>query len=293
MLGRVLNLVCVAAFACIVLGFGFVEWQLSSEPAQAQDQNRAADSAGQKAAQDRNEKTIWQPNDPVSAYTFVLAIFTGLLVLVSGVQIRFLTRADKIARITADAVRDQAALTRETMIKTQRAFVLVKALEIEPLTVLHQSPTGPLVDRVVGWRIGVKWENSGDTPTRDLFTHISLKSFDSEIPNNYDFPDLPDRSLSKALVGPRGTISSASFAIPVEQAQTVRAGAKYLYMWGWAEYDDVFPSTPRHRTEFCFEFLFSEPFPQKTSISHLMHGSHNGAEDECLKPTQTKSRQKH
>jgi hypothetical protein len=45
----------------------------------------------------------WSTHDPVAFFTFVLAIFTGALVVVSGIQIGYLRRADETARRSADA----------------------------------------------------------------------------------------------------------------------------------------------------------------------------------------------
>jgi hypothetical protein len=263
-----------------------------SQQAQSPKQEQALRQADEKVPANPGGSAIWKPNDPVSLYTLVLSMFSGLLVVVSVVQIRYLIRADRTARITAQAANDQALLTREAMVETQRAFVLVRVLEVELVTFPYQSPTAAIIDRIAGWRVGVVWENSGDTPTRDLVTHVSLKFFDSQIPDNYDFPDLPERNISNALIGPRGTIHSASFLISVQDAQRVKDGSQRAYMWGWAEYDDIFSNTKRHRTEFCYELLFIEPFPQRASFGHLMHRTHNGADDECLKASQTKSRQK-
>jgi hypothetical protein len=289
MLVRPTNVSTIAAFVGLVIGFGFGDWSALSQPSQSPKQEQTTQQVEKKTD---TERSIWKPDDPVSLYTLVLALFSGLLVTVSIVQIRYLIRADRTARITAEAAKDQTVLTRQAMVDTQRAFVLVKALEVELVTFPYQSPTAGIIDRIAGWRMGVVWENSGDTPTRDLITHVSLKFFDDEIPNNYDFPDLPERNVSKALIGPRGTIHSASFLISVQEAQDVKNGPKGLYMWGWAEYDDVFPNTKRHRTEFCYELLFIDPFPQRASFGHLMYRAHNGADDECLKKPQTKSREK-
>lgn len=279
----------VSAFVGVLIGLCVIEAVLS-QPAQSPKQGLLP-RPEKKEIVDSGRSSIWRPNDPVSLYTLALAIFSGLLVFVSIVQIRYLIRADKTARITAQAAKDQTVLTREAMVGTQRAFVLVKALEVELVTFPYQSPTAGIIDRIAGWRVGVVWENSGDTPTRGLITHISLKFFNGQIPDDFDFPDLSDRNVSKALIGPRGTIHSASFLISVQDAQRVKDGNQQAYMWGWAEYNDVFPNTKRHRTEFCYELLFIEPFPQRASFGHLMHRTHNGADDECLKAPQTKSLQ--
>jgi hypothetical protein len=79
-------------------------------------------------------KSLWQRtrSDPVAFYTFVLAIFTGLLVIVSAIQGGFLLRADRTARITANAAliganaaRDQADISRDAFVRLERAFVTV------------------------------------------------------------------------------------------------------------------------------------------------------------------------
>lgn len=68
----------------------------------------------------------WTTQDPVSFYTFILAIFTGALVLVAGVQIRYLIRADITARRSAIAARRAAIAARksaEHIPKVERAYL--------------------------------------------------------------------------------------------------------------------------------------------------------------------------
>src|ERR1700730_6083225 len=48
-------------------------------------------------------QSLWVPTDSVGLYTLVLAVFTGLLTIVSAGQGYFLLRADKNARISAEA----------------------------------------------------------------------------------------------------------------------------------------------------------------------------------------------
>ena len=73
------------------------------------DQAAASDcsycSAEAETAEEKPAEPLWQRTtaDPVAFYTFVLACFTGALVIVSAVQIRFLIRADKTATKVANA----------------------------------------------------------------------------------------------------------------------------------------------------------------------------------------------
>ena len=67
---------------------------------QPQTQSAAAGNAQQPTAKHEPAESLWQRTftDPVAFYTFVLAIFTGLLAVVSGVQISFLIRGGTIRR---------------------------------------------------------------------------------------------------------------------------------------------------------------------------------------------------
>jgi hypothetical protein len=48
------------------------------------------------------------PEDRIADYTAALALFTAVLMLVSSAQIYFLCRADKTARISANAAKQSA-----------------------------------------------------------------------------------------------------------------------------------------------------------------------------------------
>ncbi|HEV3186243.1 MAG TPA: hypothetical protein VGZ49_15250 [Xanthobacteraceae bacterium] len=291
MLKRFKSAMAIAPMLCTIIGFlsQDVSSQQSAQPKDAETYQHRKDEINLYSP--LKGFWNWTTHDAVSFYTFMLAIFTAVLGATAIVQIRYLRRADETAKIAADAVRDQASLTREAMIRTQRAFVFVKRVCVGHQINLVQSTTGPLVEVVVGWNIGVQWENTGDTPTRDLLTHISIHEFEGEMPTDYEFPDL-NETTTKSLLGPKAVCFSPVFAIPDSQARRVFLNGNHLYMWGWAEYDDVFPGTERHRTEFCYELLFIAPFPSKSSFTHKLHTRYNGAEDECLKPLQTSSRTK-
>jgi hypothetical protein len=56
----------------------------------------------------------WTTNDPISFYTSLLAVFTGALVVVARVQIRYLIRADITARRSSIAARRAANAARKS-----------------------------------------------------------------------------------------------------------------------------------------------------------------------------------
>jgi hypothetical protein len=83
---------------------------------------------------------IWDRtwDDPVAFYTFVLAIFTALLAVVSATQIYFLIRADKTARISAEA----AQATADAIQITERPYIFIWGMIGSAPAVVFSSSQG-------------------------------------------------------------------------------------------------------------------------------------------------------
>jgi len=99
-----------------------------------------------------------KPDERLADYTLWLERFTGLLVLVSAIQIGFLIGADRTARRSADAAKlaaDAATATVDTMIDSQRPWV----------GLLTVSANGPIDATVI-------IKNSGQTPARHMRAHF-------------------------------------------------------------------------------------------------------------------------
>jgi hypothetical protein len=171
-----------------------------------------------------------------------------------------------------------------------RAFVFAKAVGVTPntLTKAYTQVQGTY-EVPVSWVVCVIWENSGGTRTKNMFSHVSHDFFDGEMPDDFTFPDLGDQIRVPTMIGPRSVIMSGAFEFKVndQRVADVSAGKKHLYIWGWAEYDDIFDGTPRHRSEFCYELFFVGAFPVKAQFGHRMHRLHNAADDDCRHPLKT------
>jgi hypothetical protein len=117
--------VALAAILGFALGGSFV-WSFQSPPQTTH--HASTDKHADQAGIENSKKTesLWIPTDSVGLYTLVLAVFTGLLVAVSGFQGYFLLRADKTARISAEAARASTALAREEFIATHRPRMRIK-----------------------------------------------------------------------------------------------------------------------------------------------------------------------
>jgi hypothetical protein len=204
----------------------------------------------------------WSSEGITAAATLSIAIFTIVLVVVTN---------------------RQARLTKDALVYTQRAFVFVRNGQI---SIGKDFQT----EKIKNFKASVTWENSGDTPTKNLRLMINLAVRPDILPDDFDFPDYEIGDIP-TLLGPKASTSSAALELTREQMRAVREGEAHLYIWGWAEYDDVFPGTKRHRTEFCQKWWIGGDLinPGKFSAGFTWHHQHNGADGECMKPIQTES----
>jgi hypothetical protein len=57
------------------------------------------------------------------------------------------------------------------------------------------------------------------------------------------------------------------------------------YLWGWIEYDDIFPGSVRHRTEFCFQIIFERLPPTNEGwLRYEPYSRFNAADEDCMRP---------
>ena len=79
-------------------------------------------------------------------------------------------------------------------------------------------------------------------------------------------------------------------AAPITPQDIIDAqnGRKFIYLWGWAKYFDVFPRTPEHITRFCWLILvagdplsFNPAQPNSTTFATANHIEGNCADEEC------------
>jgi hypothetical protein len=135
---RPVVLLCAVAIllSCVLLSCV----SLSSEPLPETKHDETSNaSTADNPGQNKNPKSRWERiwertwDDPIAFYTFMLAVFTGVLGTVSIVQIAFLIRADKTSRIAANAARESAEITKQTLVATQRPWIQVKLTAAGPL----------------------------------------------------------------------------------------------------------------------------------------------------------------
>jgi hypothetical protein len=231
-------------------------------------------------------------DEKLADYTWWLAVLTGALVTVSAGQGYFLLRADKTARISAEAAKataiktaEMANIAREAMVSGERAFVF--ATGINPYWEVDKSG-------LYHWRFRPNWKNSGDTPTKHMTMHSECVLRTTPLPIGFEF-NYPTTDIGAALIAPNtesgGGIAPRfpAAAISPQDILDVQAGLKILYFFGWAKYFDVFPDTPQHITRFCWQIvILGDPLaydpgvsPQNLTFPNVYHHEGNCADDEC------------
>jgi len=223
------------------------------------------------------------PEEAIARYNLWLMIFTGVLAFVALIQIAFLLNADRTSTVAANAANKSAEIAERALIAGQRAFI----------SAYFESVANKNIEtnQITAWSFTPVWQNAGDTPTREMQNHISIKVFDGLLPSDWDFPDMwpantatEDRVFTPLSAAPKGTVRGQSVGgLSLDQMRGIIAGEKSLYMWGWAAYRDVFPNTALHVTRFAVRIIVGGDPTDATKISFTFQFTrrYNCSDEEC------------
>jgi len=273
-----------------VLWIGVLGWQASYAPPDSE--KRQCEEAATKTGHKTEEcKSLWErtTTDPVAFFTFILAISTGGLWLATIGLYRAGERQIAVAKESADAAQ-RAALTGErALIVVERAFIMISDMGVNTI-----GQYGTIID----YRLNVNIANSGKTPAKNYTCIANLVVFDGDMPAGFRFPDRTHQDLPEkgTTIGPQArTYFQIDFF--VQDAIDVFEGRKKAFVYGWLEYDDIFPDSPRHRTEFCLwievyadprhsiQVVYGKPPPILTVRAYNRYNSYD---DDCVyRPGQT------
>jgi hypothetical protein len=183
------------------------------------------------------------------------------------------------------ATSRQARLTKQALIEDKRAFVFAEAIN----GFWDQDPNTGLYN----WRFRPVWRNSGETPTRRMEMHTTCELRNTPLPQGFNFAARA-AAVGRVMLAPKSTmqggLAPTAPAVGISPADIVdtQHGRKFLYLWGWASYFDVFPGTPRHVTRFAWQvFTVGDPYafdptnPDGLRFQNLIHPEGNCADDEC------------
>src|SRR5262249_29968024 len=142
--------------------------------------------------------------------------------------------SDQSTRENINLAKQAANINKQQLVAVQRAFVHTPGLSLE--TVGYGDQTAA--------RVQVRWINSGATPTKDLFLHVSFGAWTTPITSTYagapHFPDLDtsgsptsNPEMLRSVLGPKAETLSAPVAIiPYPLMRQISDGKVNYYLWG-------------------------------------------------------------
>jgi hypothetical protein len=150
------------------------------------------------------------------------------------------------------AIKLQGRLTEETLVADKRAFVCADG--IVPLW----DPPSATAPNVYNWRLRPRYRNTGGTPTKELRSHVECDIRNAPLPTGHIFVD-QNEIVGSGLIGPNAESAggTAPQGTPITPQDIIdsQSFTKFIYLWGWIKYYDVFPNTPEHTTHFCWLIL--------------------------------------
>ncbi|MGO9771436.1 MAG: hypothetical protein ACLPSW_18160 [Roseiarcus sp.] len=284
----IVNIAVFGAFVLMVFFLGFFLWQTlfaSEENSEAESQPKVTYSQKQtgneKSFRTSTTPSITNPSDKaIARYTKWLAIFTLFLVLATVALFISGERSVQVANRSADAANRSARIATESLFTLQRAFVGVRGFQ----GLSHLNPT----TGKVWWSFHTTWENSGASPTKSLRFYIGRYLENVDIPPTFKFDIPEDIKRPIFFLGPRATLGGAEIHVEGDDLLAVQNGSKFLYLWGRADYRDLFDGTPDHVTKFFVKIdIRGDPtkvWDQNTNIVEFIFGAgdrHNCADEDC------------
>jgi hypothetical protein len=186
------------------------------------------------------------------------------------------------------ATSRQAALTRDAFIADKRAFVFASGIQAlyEPDTTTNHF----------NWRVGPIWQNSGDTPTRNMRLYTDGILTNVLMSPNFDFNQIdPAQPPGPGMLGPKMHSGGGQAphmpgpGLTPQDLLDIQAGRKFFYLWGWVRYSDTLPGTDEHLTRYCWRIicngnpLIFNPLvdPNGVRFFNLYEARGNCADEEC------------
>ena len=189
------------------------------------------------------------------------------------------------------ATSRQAELTKEALVADKRAFVF--------LTGFNQTWLYDVASDQYHWRFRPNLRNSGDTPTKQMTMYVECEIRNTSLPPNYPF-NYQSFNVAGGTIPPKFELQGGLAPHPPDSGVTPQdiidsqLGRKYIYIWGWVKYRDVFPGTEEHITRYCFlitpvgdplKFVPNTPGQPPTlgtlAFPYIYHNEGNCIDNEC------------
>jgi len=241
--------VLFAALMAFAFGSSF-GWSL--QPSNLPKHGETSEQSKQETSHHNPLKLFWDwtTRDAVSFYTFVLAIFTGVLGATAIVQIRHLRTANEIARVTAEAARfnaEAARLNAEALIDAERAHLhaVIKQSNLQQaLQAAVWYPNSPQMDDgFISNRPAVEFclKNLGKTPA--ILREASYQIVQGDVFQKtfeYRIGSIVDPIIDGGAETAPPTPCSLETLFTVGDSRTVLNGKRPLFFYGYATFETAF-----------------------------------------------------
>ncbi len=222
----------------------------------------------QEIPNDNGEQSADKRSESCVLLGYNIKITDGLLALFTLALVIF---TEELARVT----KRQYRLTKENFVSSQRAFVFLKDFHTAKVR-------DPINKQVRYWKLTPVWGNSGYTPTNNLVICINYKvfeAFEKEIPEGFAYP-YESSSEAPMVIGPKSEVCSKPFIVWGAEIFSVMQDTGHLYIWGYAEYHDIFKGSPKRHTRFCFKLFIDNTLgePMVENASFFQYGKYNYAD---------------
>lgn len=217
-------------------------------------------------------------------YALVTTVFTGVLAVMSLVGLW-----------QAYLLRESNGINRESLQSAQRAYV-----SFSPRVEAGKG-TGPDLNlkKVEFWMIRVPIANNGNTVIKRGKAYVNKYASNTPIDEKFDFTDKDATGEvipGPLFIGPHDTIYTRAMQVPIQTIQDVYDKKAHFYVYGWADYRDIFDTTPDRTTRFCYELTLvgidgetHDLKPQEWSLCQNSHGDplNNCVDEECKLPSKS------
>ncbi len=225
--------------------------------------------------------------DALARYTWRLVIATSVIAFVGVLtfgaallQWDAMRHTDEATHIAATAAKKSADVAREALVSTNRAFISPKFIS----AISHRFDDAK--DKY-WYSIIPMWENSGNTPTRDMTIYVNSYFEFTPMPPDFLFPPFISGEKIPIFAEPKATFGGSFIDKTGDELAEVKAGTKFFYMWGEARYRDIFVDTTEHITRFAYQVTVlgdptKAPSPDNViQMTTIILPRHNCADEEC------------
>ncbi|MEO5758421.1 MAG: hypothetical protein ABIQ51_16345 [Mesorhizobium sp.] len=221
-------------------------------------------------------KTYTTPSDTYAQW--IAALSALLSVGISIWAVRLVRDTLELNRSATSAAIEAVRVSREIGFAQSRAFVFCD--HVESAWVARKGE-----ENILEWFFFPVWRNTGNTPIKNAISKVNawVGTDVGPLPKDFDYPDY-NGPPAKIVIGPQGTMHGLHLPIPIETMVKIREKTAHAYIWGWIEYSDIFPDTPRHRSEFCLEIeVIANPIHKEFQPRYANIGPFNGTDEDCYR----------